>query len=240
MMRFSWLRCFVWSMAALSVNQTTIARSATEKKAPPEVATTYWIFLTTGKSSQGTERSEIEKLQAAHLANFGRLHKAGKLFTAGPLVDPQKKMRGIVVVKAPDLKSLSELFEPDPFVKNGFLNIDAIKMEVAVGKFQETANPKALAEYRLVLLEKPTPDGKELDAEAQKNNRAYCQTIHDAERLCFAGWLSDDELSRRGILIFHKLDDATLKSLVDELPAVKSKTWKATTIPLYMSEGIVK
>jgi uncharacterized protein YciI len=179
-------------------------------------------------------------MQSAHLANFGRLHKAGKLFTAGPLADPQKKRRGIVVVKAPDLKSLSELFEPDPFVKNGFLDIDAIKMEIAVGRFQENANPNALAEYRLVLLEKPTPDGKELDAEAQKKNLAYCQTIHDADRLCFAGWLSDDMLPRRGILIFRKLDDVMLKSLVDELPAVKSKIWKATTIPLYMSEGIVK
>jgi uncharacterized protein YciI len=48
-------------------------------------------------------------MQAAHLANFGRLQKAGKLFTAGPLADPQRKMRGIVVVKAADLKSLSEL-----------------------------------------------------------------------------------------------------------------------------------
>ena len=58
--------------------------------------------------------------------------------------------------------------------------------------------------------------------------------------MLFVGWLGDDKRSRRGILIFPKLDDATLKSLVEELPAVKSKTWKATTIPLYMNEGIVK
>ena len=68
------------------------AQSVTEKKSTPEAASTYWIFLTAGKSSQGTERSEIEKMQAAHLANFGRLYKAGKLLTAGPLADPQKKM----------------------------------------------------------------------------------------------------------------------------------------------------
>ena len=143
-------------------------------------------------------------------------------------------------MKAPDLKSLKELFEPDPFVKNGFLDIDAIKMEIAVGAYQKNVDPTALAEYRLVLLEKSTPDGNELDAEGQKKNLAYCQTIHDAEHLRFTGWLSDDKLPRRGILIFRKLDEVTLNSLVDELPAVKSKTWKATTIPLYMSDGIVK
>ena len=224
----------------LTINQATFAQSAAEKNRSPEVEATWWIFLTTGKSTQGTERAEIEKMQSDHLANFGRLHQAGHLLTAGPLADPQKKRRGIVVVTAPDSKSLKELFEPDPFVKNGFLEIDAIKMEIALGAFQKNVDPTALAEYRLVLLEKPTPDGSELDAEEKTKNHAYCKTIHDAERLCFAGWLSDEKLPRRGILIFRKLDDVTLNSLVDELPAVKSKTWKATTMPLYMSEGIVK
>ncbi len=240
MLRVFALRCFLLSLVALNINPATFAQSATEKNPSPEVETTWWIFLTTGKSTQGTGRAEIEKMQSDHLANFGRLHQAGQLLTAGPIADPQKKRRGIVVVKAPDLKSLKELFEPDPFVKNGFLDIDAIKMEIAVGAYQKNVDPTALAEYRLVLLEKSTPDGNELDAEGQKKNLAYCQTIHDAEHLCFTGWLSDDKLPRRGILIFRKLDEVTLNSLVDELPAVKSKTWKATTIPLYMSDGIVK
>jgi uncharacterized protein YciI len=179
-------------------------------------------------------------MQAAHLANFGRLHEAGKLFLAGPMADPQKKMRGIVVATAPDSKSLAELFEPDPFVKQGFMTIDAIKMDIAVGKFQTAIDPKSLVEYRLVLLEKTRPDDQEIDGEAQKKNLDYCQSIHDAERLCFAGWLTEEKLPRRGVLIFRKLDDEKLKPLVDELPAVKAKTWKATTFPLFMSEGVVK
>jgi uncharacterized protein YciI len=231
-------RCFVWSLLALLVSQATFAQS-NSGEAPPQEAAVYWVFLTSGKSIQGTDRTEIESMQAAHLANFRRLHNEGKLYTAGPMADPHNKMRGIVVVTAPDLKSLPELFEPDPFLKHGYMTIDAIKMEIAVGKFQRNVDPKALAEYRLVLLEKSTPDGHEVDAGAQSKNLEYCQSIHDAERLCFAGWLSEDKSSRRGILIFRKLDDGLLKSLVDELPAVKSKTWKATTFPLYMTEGIV-
>ena len=233
------VRCVMYSMVAIGINQATFAQSDTGKKPSPE-AVTYWIFLTAGKSSKGTERSEIEKMQAAHLANFGRLHQAGKLLTAGPLADPQKKMRGIVVVTAPDLKSLPELFEPDPFVQHGFLAIDAIKLEIAVGSFQKNIEHNALVEYRLVLLEKPALDGEEVDAEAKSKNLEYCRSIHDADRLCFAGWLTEEKLPRRGVLIFRKLEDAKLKSLVNELPAVKSKTWKATTIPLYMSDGIVK
>jgi uncharacterized protein YciI len=233
------LCCFLSSLLALSVNQLTYAQSNSEVVTAPE-ATVYWIFLTTGKSTADTERSEIERMQAAHLANFGRLHQEGKLFAAGPLADPQRKMRGIVVVTARDLKSLPALFEPDPYVKRGYMTIDAIKMEIAVGQFQRDVDPKSLAEYRLVLLEKSMPDGQEVDAETQKKNLEYCQSIHDAERLCFAGWLHEDRLPRRAILIFRKFDDAILNALIDELPAVKSQAWKATTLPLYMSEGIVK
>ena len=60
------------------------------------------------------------------------------------------------------------------------------------------------------------------------------------DQVILAGWLREDRLSRRAILIFRKLDDAILKSLVDELPAVRARIWKATTLRLYMSEGIVK
>jgi uncharacterized protein YciI len=179
-------------------------------------------------------------MQAAHLANFERLHRDGKLFAAGPLADPQKKLRGIVVVTAPDVGSLPELFEPDPYLKHGYLTVDAIKMEIAVGKFQTDIDPKSLAEYRLVLLEKVTPDGDEASAEERKRNLEYCQAIHASEHLCFAAWFDEKKDPRRGILIFRKLDEATLDGIVGELPTIKSNLWKATALPLYMSDGIVK
>jgi hypothetical protein len=46
MMRFFGLSCFLWSMAAITVNQAAFAQAATEIKTSPEAATTYWIFLT--------------------------------------------------------------------------------------------------------------------------------------------------------------------------------------------------
>ncbi len=233
------LRNVLSLLLLLSVCQTTLGQSGSGLKAAPD-ATIYWIFLTTGKSIQGTDQAEIAKMQAAHLANFARLHKEGRLFTAGPMADPEKKMRGIVVVTAPDLTSLRALFEPDPFVEQGYLTIDAIEMQIAVGSFQGTVDPAKLAEYRLVVLEKSAPDGQEADAEVQSKNLEYCRSIHDTERLCFAAWLTENKQARRAILIFRTLADAQLTSLVDQLPAVKSHTWKPTVYPLYMSEGIVK
>jgi hypothetical protein len=68
----------------------------------------------------------------------------------------------------------------------------------------------------------------------------YCQSIHDPERLGFAGWLTEPKRTRRGILIFRKVEDAKLKALIDDLPAVKSMKWTAKTFPLDMTDGIVK
>ncbi len=237
-MRSLWFCWFFLSLMATSVNQGTFAQSDAER-GPAHEGSLFWIFLMTGKNTQRTEPAELEKMQAAHLANFGRLYKEGKLLAAGPMADPQKQMRGIVVGTAPDLKSLSELFEPDPYLKQGYLSLDAIPMEIAVGAFQRDIVSESLAEFRLVILEKSKVDGAEIDANTSRENLEYSVSIHDAERLCFAGWLREDKL-RRGILIFRKLDDAQLKSLVEEFPAVKSGLWKGTTIPLYMSEGIVK
>jgi uncharacterized protein YciI len=224
---------------ALASDRAALGQSETQDPAPP-AADLYWIFLTTGKSTQNVERAELQHMQAAHLANFDRLHKEGKLFAAGPLADPEKKLRGIVVATAPDRESLLKLFEPDPYLQHGYLNADAIKMEIAVGKFQTDIDPKSLAEYRLVVLEKATLDGAEASAEEQKANLEYCQEIHDPERLCFAAWFKEIEDARRGILVFRKLDEAMLETIVGELPAVKSKVWKASTLLLYMSDGIVK
>jgi len=229
-----WMVCLV----ALAM-QPSAAVIADDSKPAATEKPLYWIFLTTGKSTKGTEKSEIQKMQAAHLANFGTLHKADKLFAAGPMKDPEGKKRGIVVATAPDLNALNNLFDPDPYVKQGFMTVDAIPMKVAVGGFHKDFDTTKMAEYRMVLLEKAAPDALEMDGAAESANQDYCKSIHDAERLCFAAWLREEK-GRRGILIFRKLDDDKLNALVNELPAVKSKALKATTYPLFMSDGVVK
>jgi hypothetical protein len=69
-------------------NDQPQAASATKPTKQPY----FWIFLTSGKSTANVDRVEIEKMQAAHLSNFGRLHGEGKLFMAGPLSDPEKNL----------------------------------------------------------------------------------------------------------------------------------------------------
>lgn len=239
MSRLFWVRGIACWLLFPGITAILFAQSETAGDGSHQ-GDSFWIFLTTDKSTEGIDRSEIAKMQEAHLVNFRNLHKAGKLLTAGPMADPEKKKRGIVVLTATDSKSLPSLFEPDPLVKQGFLAVDAIQMEIAVGSFSKDADPNKFAEYRLVVLEKTASEEKEIDDKTKLDNLSYCNSIHDPDRLCFAGWLNETKRSRRGVLIFRKLDDDKLKPLVDDLPAVKSSKWSATTFPLYMTDGIVK
>ena len=239
MTRSIWLHCVAGLLFAHCASVYTLAQSDTPKASSSE-SDTFWIFLTTDKSTEGIDRSEIAKMQEAHLGNFRSLHKAGKLLTAGPMADPEKKKRGIVVMTATDSKTLPSLFEQDPLINQGFRAVDAIPMEIAVGSFSKDADPNKFAEYRLIVLEKSATEEKEIDDKTKGENLTYCQSIHDPERLCFAGWLTEPKRTRRGILIFRKVEDAKLKALIDDLPAVKSMKWTAKTFPLYMTDGIVK
>ena len=53
----------------------------------------YFVFLTTGKSTQGIAAEVVQQKQNAHLENFGRLAKLGSLTTAGPCADPPARRR---------------------------------------------------------------------------------------------------------------------------------------------------
>jgi uncharacterized protein YciI len=196
-----------------------------------------WVFLTKGNSTEGIERSEIEKMQAAHLANFGRLAGLGKLATAGPMADPEKILRGIVVVKANGPDELKEMFEPVLFVKNGFMNADASPMKIQLGLISTKLDAKTLDEFRIAVFSKADTTASEPDSEVCLANAAYCKSIYDDERLRLFVTLDDANSPRRAVLIFKTLDEAVVNELVRDLPSAKNGQWKSSLFPLYLTKG---
>lgn len=74
--------------------------------------------------SLGVASEDIQKKQAAHLENFGRLAKLGSLTTAGPCSDPDKATRGIVVINADSIADAENLFGPDLYVSEGYMKAE--------------------------------------------------------------------------------------------------------------------
>jgi len=76
-------------------------------------------FLKKGLN-RADDKAEAAKLQAAHMANIGRLAKEGKLAIAGPFLD-NDELRGIYIFNVETIEEAKKLTESDPAIKAGSL-----------------------------------------------------------------------------------------------------------------------
>lgn len=84
----------------------------------------YFVMLVEGpKRKEITDPKEIEKLQAGHMANIGRLAKEGKLMLAGPFGD-DTKWRGLFVFDCETKEEVEQLLATDPMIKAGRLGYE--------------------------------------------------------------------------------------------------------------------
>ena len=197
----------------------------------------YWIFLTTGKSSEGVDKELIEEMQAAHLANFKTLAEQKKLLTAGPISDPEKRLRGIVVVQAHNRDELKAMFKDDPFVQKGYLNVEATEMDFEYGAINTRITPDGLEEFRLVILEKDSKPNEFSESDS-KENQSYIAEMSSEKDLLLTAFLPKEGFNRAAILVMAKGEnDDSIDQKVSNIPAVKAGVWKFRIFPLLMGKG---
>lgn len=198
----------------------------------------FWIFLTTGKSSAGVANETIEEMQSAHLANFKVLAEQKKLLTAGPMTDPEKRMRGIVVVRAKNRQEVRAMFKDDPYVQQGYLNVEATEMDFEYGTLNTRITPDGLEEFRLVMLEKNGSASEDPDRESQEENQSYIAEMSTEKDMLLTVFLPKQEFNRTAILIMAKGEnDDAINEKVSNIPAVKNGAWKSRIFPLRMGKG---
>ena len=89
-----------------------------------------------------------EALQDAHLAHLAKLHEAGHLLAAGPLLGPpDREFRGLSIL-AVDPERARQLKEADPAVKAGRFAVRVFPWMVPAGAmhFAPTRFPHSVAE----------------------------------------------------------------------------------------------
>ena len=206
----------------------SLAQEAADKRP------SWFIFLETGKQTPD-DKEAVQKMQAGHIQNFKRLFGEKKLFAAGPLADPARKKRGIVVVKAESKAELLTYFQPDAYVREGYLVANAVRSEVHKPLNTEGIDPDGIEEERIVQITRPTekPTRKE-----KRENDAFIQALVDKGTV--GAWYTLEDGNVAEVLFCRTTDTKDLETILAQTPTVKAAKASALIWPQWLSKGVVK
>lgn len=195
-----------------------------------------WIFLTTGTGGSEFTKPELEKMQGEHLENFKRLFGLKKLIAAGPLRDPGKTKRGIVVLVSTNKNEVLESFKPDPYVQNHILNVEPTTIEVQFGSIGATEiDPEGAIEENRLVIYNP-------QASATRDAlRLHQSHLLDGQRagLAFFATSTAKAAPFAAVALLRGTNDAAINEWVANDPLVKSGAWVATSIPQWLGKGFL-
>lgn len=211
------------AVAALLVAMIGGCAAVAEIPAAPEPAESreWFIFLETGKKTP-EDKARVAEMQRGHLENFKRLFGEKKLFAAGPLRDPSGVKRGIVVVSAPDRATLDTYFQPDDYVREGYMTLNATPVRAIKPLNTEGIDPNGIEEVRILMVMRGAPvDERRLKAALEKAQ--------------FGGWYQVNSGPLSHILFSRERDDARLREWVGLGDPAQMQIWSQ-----WLGKGVVR
>lgn len=204
----------------------------------------YFVFLTTGKSTQGIAKEVIAEKQKAHLDNFGKQAKLGALTAAGPCADPAKTIRGIVVINADSIKDAESKFESDPYVTEGFMKVELQQYKPTAGKLQLVTEVISMEESVIVVFTRSNkwPSDKKNDASVMEDVAKFSKEQFASGKLGFGAQFTDvtnNSSARAAVMIFRGKDLAAVKAVLDEFSLVRDGVVSYQAFPQYMAKGAI-
>ncbi|RYG17648.1 hypothetical protein EON82_23615, partial [bacterium] len=115
----------------------------------------WFIFLVRADGPRPKETAALQEMQKAHIGNLEKLYAEGKFVAAGPVNDPTKHRRGIVVAGAGTLKEVMACFEGDPYVENRIMRVEAHRWVTPPKGFTAPPDVAKMAEYRIARIALP-------------------------------------------------------------------------------------
>ena len=206
---------------------------ATNSAPASESVRTWFIFLETGKKTPD-DREAVSKMQTGHIDNFKRLFGEKKLMAAGPLRDPTGFKRGIVVVRAATREEIDRYFQPDEYVREGYMTLNATPAVDRSPFNTEGIDSTGVVEGRIIQISRPaTP----LAADAEKAGTAFLQALLDQGTV--GAWYHLDSGPLSDILFAATKDTAMLERALAEHPALKNKSSTLAIWGQWLSKGVI-
>jgi uncharacterized protein YciI len=194
----------------------------------------WFVFLESGKKTPG-DKAAVEKMQRGHIDNFKRLFGEKKLFAAGPLRDPSGLKRGIVVVRANGRDELNTHFQPDEYVRDGYMTLNATLAIANKPLATEGIDENAIEEVRIVQIMRPRGAGGALPVKA---NRAFIQALVDKGTI--GAWYTLQTGPVADVLFAKTKDTAALEAALADYPSAQSGGAEIFVWGQWLAKGVVK
>ncbi|HXK59655.1 MAG TPA: YciI family protein [Acidobacteriota bacterium] len=217
------------SVAALVVLAGSLPCASADKSDP-----LWFVFLTKGSVPRPENQDELMKMQEAHLKNFERRFAEGKLLSAGPLNDPTRFLRGIVVLQVPDRTEVRRCFDGDPYVENGIMDLDAFIWGADPAMINtHLPDPKSIEENRLLMINQV--DSSELDSAKLAAHREYALKSYPSR---LQGEAKEGPFRR--IILFQGTDETSIRAAMANDPLSQAKGVEFKLIPLWLAKGVLE
>ena len=224
------MRLTRWATFIFALTLMTALCFAQEKN---DKRPTWFIFLETGKKTPD-DKEAVKKMQMGHIQNFKRLFGGKKLFAAGPLSDPSRKKRGIVVVKADSKAELLAYFQPDDYVRECYMTANAERCVVHKPLNAAGIDPDSIEEVRIVQIARPT---KRQTGKQRRANDAFFQA--QVNKGTVGAWYTLEGGDVAEVLFCHTTDTKALEASFAQCPSAKSSQAIAMIWPQWLSKGVV-
>lgn len=194
----------------------------------------WFVFLESGRRTP-VDRAAVAAMQRGHIDNFKRLFAAGQLFAAGPLRDPSGVKRGIVTVRAAHLDELRGLFEPDEYVREGYMTLNAVPAQAHRALNTEGIDASRVEEVRIVLVGRAAaaPDPATTAA-----RQAYLQGL--LNRGTVGAWYTLRSGPVAEVLFAKTTDNAALQSAFSGYPGQGAEGVTVAVWGQWLSPGVVR
>lgn len=180
----------------------------------------WFIFLERGKPTPA-DKDAVMAMQRGHIENFKRLFALGRLFSAGPLADPSGFKRGIVTVRASTREELMGYFQPDDYVREGYMTVNAVPAAAQKAHHTEGIDATKVEELRVVLVPR-----------AAQAAHAGLRALLDAGTL--GAWYTLEEGPVAEVLFARTTDTAALQAALAPV-AREAQVWRQ-----WLSPGVVR
>lgn len=204
----------------------------------PEMGIVQFGTLLTGPSKQKLAPEVQARMQKEHVERFEAMWNKGLILAVGPL-EKAGDRRGIVVFNVKTTQEAMDLMADDPFVKSGHMVFETKPWyceKTAIHKAPKFMDMEAVWLGYLVRPENAPSVSKEEGAKIQEGHMANINKMAASGDLAIAGPMGSDG-ALRGLFVFINKDEAKVKELVAQDPAIKAGRLKLELVKWYLAKG---